>query len=65
MSGRTAGSMGVRAVTRAVHELALLDVCRCHPNAGAREQSLRVVSRWLDRDPMVRAFGWDPRMTGY
>lgn len=55
----------VGALTRAVQELALLDVRRPHPNADAREQSLRVASRWLEPDLMVRAFGWDPRTMGY
>jgi hypothetical protein len=55
----------VRALTRAVQELALLDVRRRHPNADAREQALRVASRWIERDLMVRAFGWDVREVGY
>ena len=55
----------VRAMTQAVQELALLDVRRRHPNADAREQSLRVASRWLDPDLMFNAFGWDPRTMGY
>ncbi len=55
----------VRALTRAVQELALLDVRRRHPNADAREQALRVASRWLDPDVMVHAFGWDVRTEGY
>lgn len=55
----------VCALTRAVQELALLDVRRRHPNADAREQALRVASRWLDPELMVRAFGWDAREAGY
>lgn len=55
----------VRVMTRAVQELALLDVRRRHPDADAREQSLRVASRWLEPDLMVRAFGWDPRTMGF
>jgi hypothetical protein len=55
----------VRALTRAVQELALLDVRRRHPNADAREQALRVASRWIEPDLMVRAFGWDVREVGY
>jgi len=55
----------VRAMIQAVQELALLDVRRRHPDADAREQSLRVASRWLEPDLMVRAFGWDPRTRGY
>jgi hypothetical protein len=55
----------VRALTRAVQEFALLDVRRRHPNADAREQALRVASRWIEPELMVRAFGWDVRKAGY
>jgi hypothetical protein len=55
----------VRALTRAVQELALLDVRRRHPTADAREQALRVASRWIEPDLMKRAFGWDAREVGY
>jgi hypothetical protein len=55
----------VRALTRAVQELALADVRRRHPGADAHEQALRVASRWLEPELMVRAFGWDVRKAGY
>jgi hypothetical protein len=55
----------VRALTRAVQELALADIRRRHPDADEREQALRLASRWIERDLMVRAFGWDVRKTGY
>lgn len=55
----------VRALTRAVQELALMDVRRRHPNADAREQALRLASRWLEPELMLRAFGWDVREAGY
>lgn len=55
----------VRALTRAVQELALLDVRRRHPQADEREQALRVASRWIEPDLMMRAFGWDVRVMGY
>ncbi|MCK6590510.1 MAG: hypothetical protein L6Q76_23340, partial [Polyangiaceae bacterium] len=55
----------VRALTRTVQELALLDVRRRHPNADEREQALRVASRWIEPDLMLRAFGWDVRKVGY
>ena len=55
----------VRSLTRAVQELALLDVRRRHPNADAREQALRVASRWIDPALMLRVFGWDIRVEGY
>jgi hypothetical protein len=55
----------VRALTRAVQQFALVDVRRRHPDADAREQALRVASRWLEPDLMLRAFAWDVREAGY
>jgi len=55
----------VRALTRAVQELALLDVRRRHPSADERELALRVASRWLDPELMEGAFGWDVGKEGY
>ena len=50
---------------RAVQELALLDIRRRHPDADEREQALRLASRWIEPELMVRAFGWDVRKVGY
>ena len=55
----------VRVLTRAVQELALSDIRRRHPNADAREQALRLASRWLEPELMVRTFGWDSRQAAY
>jgi hypothetical protein len=55
----------VRALTRAVQELALLDIRQRHPDADEREQALRLASRWIEPELMVRAFGWDVRKVGY
>lgn len=55
----------VRALTRAVQELALTDVRRRHPDADEREQALRVASRWIEPELMARAFGWDVEANGY
>jgi hypothetical protein len=55
----------VRRLTLAIQELALADVRRRHPRADAREQALRVASRWIEPSLMARAFGWDPRTAGY
>ena len=55
----------VRALTRAVQELALLDIRRRHPDADERELALRLASRWIEPELMVRAFGWDVRKVGY
>ena len=35
-----------------------------HPHASEREVFLRAASRWLDRDLMIRAYGWDPQVHG-
>ena len=55
----------VRALTLAVQELALADIRRRHPEADDRERTLRLASRWIDPELMVRAFGWDARTAGY
>jgi hypothetical protein len=55
----------VTALTRAVQELALLDIRRRHPEADQREVALRLASRWIDADLMKRAFDWDVRAAGY
>jgi hypothetical protein len=55
----------VGALTRAVQELALMDIRRRHPDAAPREQALRVASRWIGPELMIRAFGWDVREVGY
>jgi hypothetical protein len=55
----------VRALTRAVQELALVDIRRRHPDADEREQALRLASRWIEPELMLRAFGWDVRKEGY
>jgi hypothetical protein len=35
-----------------------------HPNADEREIRLRLASTWLDRDTMIKVFGWDPETHG-
>jgi hypothetical protein len=55
----------VRALTRAVQELALLDIRRRHPDADQREVALRLASRWLDAGIMAAAFGWNQGARGY
>ena len=55
----------VSAMSRAVQELALVDIRRRHPQADAREQELRLASRRLDGETMRRVFGWDPEREGY
>jgi hypothetical protein len=55
----------VRRLTLAVQQLALADIRRRHPHADAREQALRLASRWIEPSLMERAFGWHTRAAGY
>jgi len=55
----------VCALNHALRQLALADIRRRHPEAGPREQALRLASRWIDPDLMRRAFGWDVDTEGY
>jgi hypothetical protein len=36
------------------------DVRRLHPGLDDREVFLRAAARRLDRDTMIRVYGWDP-----
>ena len=55
----------VRSLNHAVQELALMDIRRRHPGASPREQQLRLASRWIEPELMLKAFGWDVRKEGY
>lgn len=41
------------------------DVRRRHPGAGERECRLRAASRFMEREILRRACGWDPGYEGY
>lgn len=51
-------------MARMVNELARAELRRRYPDATPREIDLRLRSRTLDRDTMIRAFGWDPDLHG-
>ena len=40
------------------------DVRRMYPQADDREVFLRAAARRLDRDTMIRVYGWDPQAHG-
>ena len=50
---------------RAVESLALAGIRHRHGALEEREQRLRLFALRLDREDMVRAFGWDPEIEGY
>jgi hypothetical protein len=49
---------------RALNELICADLRRRYPDATERELQLRVAARSYDRELMIKAFGWDPRVHG-
>ncbi len=55
----------VDEMTVAVQQLALARIRAQYPGRSEREYRLRLASLWLDRELMVRAFGWDPEVEGY
>jgi hypothetical protein len=46
-------------------QLVLMDIRRRYPDADEREVRMRMASRWIPRDLMIKAFGWDPEEKGY
>jgi hypothetical protein len=49
-----------------VEELAAARIkARYGPDLSERELRLRLAALWIDRETMVRAFGWDPEIQGY
>jgi len=55
----------VADLTRGAQQMALAGIrARFGPDIGERELRLRLASLWLDRETMVRVFGWDPDREG-
>jgi hypothetical protein len=52
-------------MARFMRALSEAGVRAAHPDADEREVFLRAASRRLDRDLMIRAYGWDPQVHGY
>lgn len=53
------------ALTELGYEMALAQIRAKHPDETPRQHRLRLCSRWLSREQMIRAFGWDPADHGY
>ena len=54
----------VLSIGRTVNELVRGEIRRRYPTATPREIELRLASRNLDRETMIRAFSWDPELHG-
>ena len=48
----------------ALEQLARLGIRQRYPDAEEQEIRLRVAALRLDRETMIRAFGWDPHLRG-
>jgi len=55
----------VSQLALAAEEMARAGIRERHPNATGREIELRLGALRLDRDTMIRVFGWDPEKQGY
>jgi hypothetical protein len=55
----------VQEMNEAVLELAAARIRAQYGPVSDRELRLRLAALWLDRETMIRAFGWDPTEHGY
>lgn len=55
----------VSEISRACQQLALIGLRVRHPYADERELQLRLAALRLDRETMLKVFGWDPERRGY
>jgi hypothetical protein len=49
---------------RMCDELALAGIRRQYPAATEHQQRMRLAARRIDRELMIKAFGWDPELHG-
>lgn len=49
-----------RSFNDSVQEMALIGIRHRHPYASEREIFLRLAATRLDREMMIRVYGWDP-----
>ena len=54
----------VFGIGKMINELVRAELRKRYPDATARELELRLASRNLDRQTMIRAFHWDPELQG-
>lgn len=54
----------VLSIGRSVNELTRAYLRRKYPSATPREIELRLAARSIDRELMIKAFGWDPEREG-
>ena len=55
----------VNQLTKMAQLFVLARIRKQYPSASEHEQQLRLASLWLNRETMIRVFGWDPDREGY
>ncbi len=56
----------VADLSRAAQQMALARIrAQYGPHLTEREERLRLGALWLERETMVKVFGWDPEVEGY
>lgn len=55
----------VAEATETCRALAMAVLRERYPEASEEELRLRLIARVLDRETMIRAYGWDPKVEGY
>ncbi len=54
----------VLSIGRSINEMVRAFLRTQYPDATPREIELRLASRNLDRETMIKVFGWDPEVHG-
>jgi hypothetical protein len=54
-----------RNMAMTVMGMQMAEVRGRYPEAPLQEIRLRVISRWIPRELMIRVYGWDPAEHGY
>ena len=55
----------IAEATETATMLALAVLRERYPQASDEELRLRLIARVLDRETMIRVYGWDPKIKGY
>lgn len=59
----------IRTIQDLNHTVLLMALAGIRSRHGSdlseREQQLRLAALWLDRETMIRLYGWDPKAEGY
>ena len=55
----------VSELNRSIQQMALARIRREYGDITEDEEKLRLASLWLDKNLMIKAFGWNPQQEGY